>query len=170
MELETIDQNLKPTQRPTFLTVLCILSFVWIGISTIGGLATTLGGPASEEEMLQAKVDLVKSADEMRTLGMDGFAEMFEKIQRMAESTNANFYAVSIISIIVLLTGLYGVILMWKGRKLGFHLYIVYNLLTIIQLYFFVSPADIPSFVVIWNSILSGIFVLMYSRNLKWLS
>lgn len=168
---ESIDNpNSQKAPRPTFLTVLCILSFIFIGFSFAFGLVGLFGGPLSEEQMLEQKVELTKSADEMRSLEMDSFAEMMEKIQRMSESINANFYASSILQVLVMGLGLYGVLLMWKGKKLGFHLYIAYSLLSIIQIYFFVSPADIPSFVVIWNLIISAIFVFMYSRNLKWLA
>lgn len=172
--METFESIDNPTShkapRPTFLTVLCILSFIFIGFSFAFGLVGLFGGPLSEEQMLEQKVELTKSADEMRSLEMDSFAEMMEKIQRMSESINTNFYASSILQVLVMGLGLYGVLLMWKGKKLGFHLYIAYSLLSIIQIYFFVSPSDIPSFVVIWNLIISAIFVFMYSRNLKWLS
>jgi hypothetical protein len=100
---------------------------------------------------------------------MESFAMMMEQIGRMTVSINDNFYANGILSIVVMVTGLIGVIKMMQGNKLGFHLYIIYSLCSIGQLYIFVSPADIPSFVVIWNLVISGVFVLMYSRNLKWL-
>jgi hypothetical protein len=70
----------------------------------------------------------------------------------------------------VLLIGLLGALMMWQAKKLGFHLYIGYSLLAIIQIYFFVSPSDVPSFVVIWGLLMSVLFVFMYSRNLKWMT
>lgn len=168
---ESID-NLTPQKepRPSFLTVLCILSFIFIGFSLVFGIIGVLNGPLSSDQITEQKVELTKSADEMRSLDMESFAVMMEQIQRMSESLNANFYASSILSVVVIVLGFMGVLQMWKGKKLGFHLYIGYSLLSIMQIYFFVSPADIPSFVVIWNLIISAIFVFMYSRNLKWLS
>lgn len=156
--------------RPSFLTVLCVLSFIFIGFSLLFGLIGISQGPQSEEQMIDQKIELAKAADEMRTLDMESFAVMMEKISRMSVSINANFYSSSILSLIIMGLGLFGVIKMWKGFKLGFHLYIGYSLLTIVQVYFFVSPTDIPTFVVVWNLLISALFVLMYSRNLKWLS
>lgn len=156
--------------RPSFLTVLCVLSFIFIGFSILFGLFGLAQGPMSEDKMIEMKVELTKSADEMRSLDMEGFAGMMEKISRMSESINANFYSSSILSLIIMGLGLFGVIKMWKGFKIGFHLYIGYSLLTIIQVYFFVSPADIPTFIVVWNLLFSALFIFMYSRNLKWLS
>lgn len=169
--IESIDNQPSGKEtRPTFLTVLCVLSFVFIGLSLLFGLIGLAGGPLSEEQLLESTVQLTKSADEMRSLDMESFAVMMEQISRMSVSINNNFYANGLVSIVVIVTGLFGVIQMMKGNKLGFHLYIIYSLLSIGQLYIFVSPADIPSIVVIWNLVISGIFVLMYSRNLKWLN
>lgn len=166
--IDEITQGREP--RPNFLTVLCVLSFVFLGLSLAIGLFGLSQGPLSDGQMLEQKVELTKSVDEMRALNMESFAVMMEKISRMSESINENFYASSILSILVMGLGLFGVIKMWKGFKIGFHLYIAYSLLTVVQIYFFASPADIPTFVVVWNLVISGLFVLLYSRNLKWLS
>ncbi len=171
--METIESiENQPSQkepRPSFLTVLSILSFIFIGFSILFGLFGIATGPMNADQLLESSVQISKSADEMRSLDMESFAVMMEQIGRMTVSINNHFYVNGILSLVVMITGLIGVIKMMQGHKIGFHLYIIYSLITIGQLYIFVSPADIPSFVVIWNLVISGIFVLMYSRNLKWL-
>lgn len=168
---ESIDEiSMKKEPRPNFLTVLCVLSFVFIGFSLVFGLFSLTKGPLSEDQMIAQKVIFLEQADEMRANDLEGFAVMMEKISHMTESLNSNFYANSILSVFIMVLGLFGVIRMWNGFKIGFHLYIAYSLLTIIQLYFFVSPEYIPTFIVIWNLVISGLFVLMYSINLKWLT
>jgi len=92
-----------------------------------------------------------------------------EKIDRMSVEVNENFYFVAVFGLIVTIIGLYSALKMWKGSKLGFHIYIIYNLISIGGIYLYVSPANIPTIFVVFNVILSGIFILMYSRNLKWL-
>lgn len=166
---EIITQGKQKQPRPSFLTTLCVLSFVFIGISLMFGVNGLFQGPLSQEEMLQQKVEMTKTVDEMRSMEMDDFSRMMEQLQRMYNAINEHFYSYSMISLVVIGLGLYGVITMWKGQKLGFHLYIVYSLLSIMQLYFVVSPADIPSMVIVWNLIVSTIFVLLYARNLKWM-
>jgi hypothetical protein len=164
-----LDYNQQPAERPTFLKVLCILSFISIGLSFIFSLGSVFGGPQSEEEMVAQKVELLEANEELRDSGMDGFADMMEQMTRMNESINANFYMASVVSILALLIGFYGVFSMWQGKKLGFHLYIVYSLISVGQLYLFVSPADIPSIAIIFNLIVAGVFILLYSRNLHWM-
>ena len=92
-----------------------------------------------------------------------------EKIQRMSVEVNDNFYFVSAFGLILTILGLYSALKMWKGSKIGFHLYIIYNLLSIGGIYLYVTPANIPTVFVVFNVVLSGIFILMYLRNLKWL-
>jgi hypothetical protein len=106
----------------------------------------------------------------MRSNGVGDLADLFEQIQRMNESLNDHFYAASAVSFLVLVVGFFGVLFMWKGRRLGFHLYILYNLVSIANIYLFVSPADIPTFAVIWGLFISAVFIFMYSRNLAWMN
>src|SRR5574343_575426 len=89
-----IDNFQEQEERPSFLKVLCILSWISTGIALISGLFNLVTGPFSEEKMLEQRVDMMKSIDELKTLEMNGMAELFEKIQRMTESMNAQLYYV----------------------------------------------------------------------------
>lgn len=168
-DFEFIEPQQERGSRPGFLTVLGILSFIAIGISLIMLVLQIIGGKDSEEELLDKKVQLAKSASEMKDLGMDSFAVFMEKSQAMIEQINDRFYLAISVSLITYVVGLLGVLKMWKGQKLGFHLYIVYCLLAIGGLYIYVSPGNVPSITIIINAILSGLFIFLYSRNLKWM-
>ncbi len=168
--MDTIDNINQEEPRPRFLTVLCILTFIATGLSLVTGLFNLLvTGRQSEEQMINAKVAMSESINEMRDMGMTSFVDLMEKIQRMSVEVNDNFYFAGIFGLVLTVIGLYSAIRMWKGSKLGFHIYIVYNLLAIGGIYLYVSAANIPTVFVVFNVILSGIFILMYSRNLKWM-
>lgn len=169
--MDTLDNiNDENAPRPKFLTVLCILTFISTGLSLLSGLYNLIfTGKQSEEQMLNAKVEMAEAISQLKEMGANGFVEMMEKINRMTIEVNDNFYLASFISIATVGIGLFGAFKMWKGFKLGFHLYIVYNLLVVGAIYLYVSPQNIPSLIVIVNIILSSIFVFMYSRNLKWM-
>jgi uncharacterized membrane protein YagU involved in acid resistance len=164
------NMNEENEPRPRFLTVLCILTFIATGLGLISGLFNLLiTGKQSEEAMINSKVAMAQSINEMRDMGMTSFVDLMEKIDRMSVEVNENFYFVAVFGLIVTIIGLYSALKMWKGSKLGFHIYIIYNLISIGGIYLYVSPANIPTIFVVFNVILSGIFILMYSRNLKWL-
>ena len=168
--MDTIDNINQEEPRPRFLTVLCILTFIATGLSLVTGLFNLLvTGRQSEEQMINAKVAMSESINEMRDMGMTSFVDLMEKIQRMSVEVNDNFYFAGIFGLVLTVIGLYSAIRMWKGSKLGFHIYIVYNLLAIGGIYLYVSAANIPTVFVVFNVVLSGIFILMYSRNLTWM-
>lgn len=166
MENENIQVEEK---RPTFLTVLCILTFISTGMNILTSLFQLISGPSSEEELLQERVELTKAASELQDTGMDALAQMMEQVMAMTADIQANFYIAMTVALIAPILGLLGALKMWKGQKLGFHLYIIYNLLAIGGIYLYVSPQNIPSISIIFGLIFSGIFVFMYSRNLHWM-
>ncbi len=171
MSEQELDQTGTPeVKRPTFLKVLCILSFISIGFSTFSTLGSLIMGPEDEETMIEQKATMMESTAELREAGMNGLADLMDQIQRMSESLNEHFYAVTLSSLLTVVVGFFGVFMMWKGKKLGFHLYIVYNLIGLGNLYLFVNPADVPTFAVIWSLLLSTVFIVMYSRNLHWMT
>lgn len=155
--------------RPGFLIVLCILSYVSMGYTFLVTLFQLLSGPASKDQMLAQKAVFMKSIRQFREVHADYLVDLFQKIIRMLEGVNQNFYFVQITTLLFAIIGVFGVVKMWKGAKLGFHVYIIYSILFIVQYYFILSPANIPSLIIITNIIVSGVFVFMYSRNLHWL-
>lgn len=168
-ELDALEIQERPS-RPGFLTVLCVLSFISIGLGLVSGLINLLSGPMDEEQMLASKVEMTASLNELKSTGMDSMSELMMQIQAMSEQINQNFYLASILTLLTLVIGLVGVLNMWKGVKKGFHFYIVYCLLSIGAMYVYVSPENIPSVVVIFNLLISALFIFMYSRNLKWMN
>ncbi len=156
---ETNSTTVTVAKRPTFITVLCILSFVGIGFSLIGGiinyfqystLASTgdmlggLGGAEGSEQFGQAMNAL---AD---VYGMD-YGKM---------ATSALIQALLNIPILI------GVLMMWKQKKVGFYVYTAFEI---------IQPI-IP--IVLGLGLLGGImagvslffavvFIVLYALNLK---
>lgn len=156
--------------RPGLLTVLCILSFISTGLGFLMQLFNLLvTGPVSEDAMIAQRAELATSRNEMKNLGMSGFADVMDQLSSMMVEINNSFYLAGVITLFVSAIGFFGVLDMFKGRKRGFHMYIIYCILSIASLYIYVSPANIPTFMIVVNLIFSGLFVGLYSINLKWL-
>lgn len=164
--MEEVQNN---SSRPSLLTTVCILTFVYTGLSFLFSIIRLVSGPFSDEEMLEQKVQLTKSMTQLKELDMDFFVHSLQQTIAMGEEMNANFYGALIVSVIVILVGFLGAFMMWNGKKVGFHLYIIYSLIAVAQLYLFVSPGNISTLSVVPELVLSGAFVFMYSRNLSWL-
>lgn len=170
MEYNQLENNQKEEKRPTFLLVLCILTFVNTGFTILGGISSIISGPPSKEEIKAANVELAKSIEQLEKVSLDYWVDVIKRIQLMTEAMYANFVAYNAVSILVAMAGVAAAFLMLNGKKLGFHVYIGYSFLYVLQGYLFVSAAVIPSFIIIINLFIAGVFVLLYSRNLNWLN
>jgi hypothetical protein len=174
-ELNDMNEGQVIEKRPKFLFVISILSFVHIGFTVMTSLFGIVGGKLSTEELEAAKLQFVESQEQLDTLAksekvdMSYWSEILTKLEIMSDNMYANFVAYNGLMLLVALFAAIAVYLMFIGKKLGFHLYIGYCFLYVIQSYFFTTPSDVPTFVIVLNTLYGGIWVLMYSRNLKWM-
>ena len=156
-------------KRPVFLLILCILSFVYLGL---GLLDTALGyaaGPSTAKEIKKQKASLDKQMADLEADGASDWRPTLEKFKTLTVTLNRKFYYVQAVSLLTLLLGIVAVVYMLIGRKLGFHLYIIYSIIATCHYYFFISPASVPTVLVIFSACLSALFIFLYSRNLKWM-
>lgn len=169
--MNELDMDAQEEKRPVFLTVLAVLSLVNIGWSFMTNMFSYLRGPMSEDQMEQYKADLSRSFIDLDNggEGMQMLVDMKNNIMHMVEALNANHTMNVLSTCLVLILGAVGVVMMLRRRKLGFHLYILYSFFASTQLYLFVAPSFIINAVVILSLVLSGIFILLYAQNLKWL-
>lgn len=156
-------------QRPKRLTILLVLTLINTGSSIFFGLLTVLFFKPTASDLKKERLEMAKSIVELKELGFDALVEMLEKVQSMTEVLNAHFISSNLVNIAIAMLGAAAAYLMFKRNHLGFHGYIIYNLLACVSVYFFVSPAMVPSIILIVNLIISLIFVLLYAKHLTWM-
>lgn len=143
-------------KRPTFLTVLCILTFVGAGISLIMNIMSyfTYSAMASSSDMLSdlgAQGEQVGAA--MSMLGLDP--------AKMATSA----IIVAILNVVILA----GALMMWKQKKVGFYIYVVGELVqAVIPVIVIGGLAGGMS--VVLMGIVAIVFIILYGLNLKHMS
>lgn len=155
--------------RPVFLIVLCVLSWIHIGFNFVVSLYQMISGPLSESQITASRADLKGAVLELQNVGFHSLADVMEKLGNMTEVLNQYHYQALSLTLFGLIVGFAGVSLMFLGRKLGFHLYIVYSIFSVGQIYIFFSAAEIPSMVTWFGLIVSGIFIGLYARHLRWM-
>jgi len=141
---ETTPQLLPETnsKRPNLLTILCILTFVGSGLNLFSSI------------MVAAFFDqfAVLAQDFGEKFNLPGM-ELFLEAKPLYFLASALGYAIAIT----------GAIMMFRLKKIGFHIYTTAQILLIlVPMYFFHMSG--PS---ILDIILSGTFVILYSTNLK---
>ena len=164
-ENETINNE----PRPKFLKVLCILSYVSLGLMFLSHFFRLMTGNVSQETIDQKKVEYAKQVSQLRLLNWDSFADDVQKMIPMEDILGQSGFMYPLIIVISVLIGFFGVFKMWTGKKIGFHFYIIYSLAIAFGVYLFIGFNDVSKFYVFSNLFVSGIFVLMYSRNLNWM-
>jgi hypothetical protein len=139
-------------KRPTFLTVLCILSFVAAGISIVASVLGFVGMQAAEGMMGSVEA----SMENMSTLpGMEEAAALWQYAKLLL-----------IVGVGCTVLALVGVIMMWKLKKTGFYLYTAAQLIGIIVPVVLVGMVGMS-----WLGLVFSIaFIVMYGLNLKHMS
>jgi hypothetical protein len=167
--IEQSDELGVKSRPPRFLFALIILTWCNTGLAVASSLFTLLMGKPSIEEIKQSKVVLATSMNQMLEIKMYYLANLMQKIQYLTDAMYANFIGFHLVSLTVAAIGSVAALFMFQGKRLGFHLYIVYSLVYLAQTYLFVNPAFVPTEMVVINAFFAFIFILMYSRNLTFL-
>lgn len=169
-ELE--EQDLIPTQaskRPVFLLVLVILSALNIGISMMGAVGGMLGVKPDAELAKNSKLDFANMREQLIKAEASDYVYIVDQMESVTHNMFVHFQSYNSLQFLVLAFGLAGIALMYLGKKLGFHLYIIYTLGLLLMPYFFNDIKAIPAVLTIAGVLYGGIWVLLYSRNLYWL-
>ena len=165
-----IENDMQPTRAPRFLLTLVILTLLNTGLALLGGILSFLAGKPSEKEILESKVQMAKTIVELKKVNLEYFVDLLQKIEGITDAMNANFMMFNLLGIFITRIGAASALMMLFRMKLGFHTYIVYSFLSILSVYAFVAPSNVPTILIVANTIFAGLFVFMYSRNLKWLT
>lgn len=145
-------------RRGMFLKVLCILSWIWIGIQLFSSVIAYINGP---EALFEAKS---RAEDALHATSEDlGFMQgVMAEALRVLDKTIEHFNAIHIGNILGFLVGIMAVYLMFSLKKTGFYLYIVYALIIAgISVYYLGLNSAI------FDIFLSIAFIIMYGTNLK---
>lgn len=159
-------------QKPQFLKVLCILTWLcctFVFISTIWGAVFK---PSVEEKLAQ-----IEKIREMSPVAAD-------KMEAALENQNGTNQIISTsITLVAVLLSFFGSVLMWQLKKLGFYFYIFGEILPYLGFAFGAADAivaagamggamgnAIVTVVIALMIIFDIVFIVMYGVNLKYMN
>lgn len=153
--------NEQPVKRPASITLLLVLSFINACWNIISAMIMRITAPRISEMMQNGQVD------EM----MESFSAMISEEQRqmmlegmkMIAQIDSKYWMFMIILFVV---SLMGVIKMFKGNKIGLHLYAISQLLMLINASVYFYPKQ-PQSGFFSELILTVLFILMYYLYFK---
>lgn len=151
-------ENPEP-QRPTGLTIACVLSFINAVLQFLSNLLWLTAYNAMRE------LSQTEEYDEM----LENFSQDIE----MLNSTIQNQLAVSRISYLLMAllyaASFYGVLQMWKLQKQGFHIYAIAQLLILIVTAVFVTSVTGEPIVgtAVLTALWIGIYFIFYKKRMQ---
>lgn len=155
-------------KRPNFLVAIIVLSSVSIVSSLYSTLKSLFAGPMDKDQVDVYLAEQMESISLLRDQGADDIADMVMDVVDMSiYQNNEVFYSFNVATLLALFVGAASMFLMFRLKKLGFHLYVAYSLLPIIWFYVFLPGDIIPNFLVFGSLFISAVFIVLYALNLK---
>lgn len=171
MEKKLYEFETEPEKRPSFLTWLCILTFIgsgWAIISCVWSYATANQTAAVFSENVINKKDSTDTLDSTATIdkkpsGFEG--KMKASFSKILKEENIRKAAIG--GIIASLLTLTGAILMWNLQKKGFYIYIFGVLFGILVPFYLFGNDLIAVGATSFANFFGLVFISLYALNLK---
>jgi len=152
--------------RPTFLTVLCILTFIGSGWGVVSGIKNYITADTAAAMTSQIMADAQDKMDKQDT---PSFAKSLLGSVSAGLSAD-NIRKSSIVSLISCLFTLVGAIMMWSLKKIGFYLYVVGCIIIVIGPMIVLGNGLLGMIGSAWSGFICVIFIVMYAVNLKYMN
>ena len=162
-DLEVFDDvdfnNEAPRKRPAFITVLAILSWVYVAIGVFSALANSLSSEEAQIEKIDEAIAIYDSMDDMPFLD-DSVAVL--------EASRDNLRVTNLGNLILLLIEGIAVFMMFNLKRNGFWLYTIAQI-GLVSLMIMVMPWPnlISTLTVCVTLFLVILFEILYAVNLK---
>ena len=155
-------------QRPTFLLVLCILTFIGSGWSVLSNLFSVFTAGLMNGNIQMEQYSSV--VNELEGSGISAFWQNFfhssmEVIQVMAMHARE----IAIMQLVLSIVSLVGAILMFQLRRSGFYLYAAAQILMLFVYPYFAGFSGWVILIMCWSAFFSLIFIILYALNLKYM-
>lgn len=161
-------QENKP-QRPTFLLVLCILTFIGSGWGTLSSLFSLFTAGLMDGNMQMEQLSSTMNNIE----GSEGFASIFSNFMsssmEMVQATMMHAREIAIMQIVLYVVSLLGAILMFQLRRIGFYLYAAAQILMLFILPYFAGFSTLVVAGMLFGAFWTLGFIVTYALGLKYM-
>jgi len=154
MEQQNLNTNVAEKKLPSFLKVLCILSYIGCGLAFIMGLYNLF--------TFQSQIDAMKGFG-----GMFGGSELGDALDALIKYGQV-YYIINIVATILCFVG---VLMMWKLKKTGYYIYIIGEIAPAIASFALLGGfGALGTMAMVAGLIFPIAFIVMYGLNLKHMS
>ena len=157
-------ESINTKTRPTFLTVICILTFIGSGLSLLSNGISLVNGKLTEEQLEDRIYEISKTYDKD---GPEFQKVITKKSIELQQLNNENFYAITSTNFFVALLALVGAFMMFKLDRRGFGIYILAQIIPIVVSFIYFGNNIVSTITSVILIFISLIFIIMYAVNLK---
>jgi len=155
--------NIEIKPRSTFLTVLCILSFINGGVNIIFNIPSLL-----MPNTMESYVDAIKQAQSVNDKNAPPFsAEMMSNVIEILERMATHWSSMILSTILLAVMSVIGVWMMWNFKKAGFLFYATAQVLWTIMPFIFLGTNTLVVLAVLFSGIFTLAFFILYGLQLK---
>lgn len=153
-------------QRPTFLTVLCIITALLGLWGVVGGVQTAFTDKP-QRDVEQAREEIEKAMDEMGGDAPAMVMNMLESALKMAEDQAEKARSIGLAGLITSLLGLVGIWMMWNLRKTGFGIYTAASLAGLVVPLALLGANMVTLIGLGVGGLFVLLFIILFALNLK---
>lgn len=150
----------EPKQRPQFLTVICILSFIGLGWAMLNALISMALAPIINK----MGMTMGEALDEVPS-DAEGLLPMLQRVLGGSKAVMEHAFELSMINLICSTIALFGVIQMWKLKKNGFYFFTGAKVIIIVAPMILIGGSFGLLYLIL--AIFPIAFIAMYAANLK---
>lgn len=161
--METTNVEIK---RPVFLTIICIISFVGLGITMMKSLVSVAFGQLMSTLYPLAQGGMEDSLDQIRISDpqiMPFVENIFDSVLKLLQSLPL----LAILTFAVSGVALAGVILMWNLRKSGFYMFCAAKVIEIFLPMMLIGANFISMIIGSASFMIAAVFITLYALNFK---
>lgn len=153
-------------KRPVFLLVLCILTWFWSGVVSIGGgISSILMHDKRIEEYKQSRE--VFNNQQGISEGEEIFRGFTNNILDSADSFIEHSQTLNYITVLTGVLCVLGAFLMFKLKRIGYYVYVVSTLFFIIAPIYLVGNNLLAISTTIFYGFFGLVFIILYGVNFK---
>lgn len=159
-----LEENNK--QRPPFLTVLIVLTWIAVGFSILGSITSITNSSDATEQIEES----MKVLDGIPMDNQD-VVNMMKDYKSFIETTIQNIIPLNLSNLILYLIEGFAVLLMYNLKKIGFWVYVLCQFGFIaVFINFYPDDNVLTTISITFSVITSVIFCILYGLNLKHLT
>ena len=168
MAEDIFDDEVIPAKRPTFLTVICILTFIGSAYIIISNTVSYFNADIIAKTVIESKSKMNEDINKNATKDPEANSFRAKVMSNMSGMTNPdNLRKSSLGNIISSIFCLLGAILMWRLNRNGFYLYVLGTIIGIVTPFYVFGNNFLTALSVGFTAFIGVLFVIFYAMNLK---